>query len=78
MVNTMLASGFKSLVTFGPMDGFVFAKKETQSLRFDYEKLPDEIDFRTRLNLNAFEIENLKLSPEFVNSVYKPQRFRWR
>lgn len=78
MVNTMLASGFKSLVTFGPMDGFVFAKKETQSLRFDYEKLPDEIDFRTRLNLNAFELENLKLSPEFVNSVYKPQRFRWR
>lgn len=78
MVNTLLASGVQSYLVFGPIDGFIFAKKEKKDLKFDYNKLPDYLDFRTRLNLNVIELKDLSINPEFINSVYKPKRFRWR
>lgn len=76
--DTLHASGFAAVFAFGPNEPFIFATSTSQTLAFDYSKVPEKLDnasFTNLASLSFLELEDRKTQKPLVNSIYKPQPF---
>lgn len=77
--STLSSVGFKTLLAYGPIEPFIFFKKEKQNLEFNYDSLPLWLSNRAFMNLTDMPIisDNIHIKPEYINSVFRPKKLRY-
>ncbi len=78
MLSTLAAAGFETRFPYGPTDPFVFVEVKARTVQFDHSRLPAWISNRGYVNMNDIDhvVGNGATSPDYVNSVFRPRRFR--
>lgn len=78
LLSTVRKAGFKTTFSFGPLDPLLFLKTEESAPQFDYGRLPEFVSNRGLVNMTDLRhiVEGARLKDEFVNSIFKPVRFR--
>lgn len=79
LFSTLTAAGFKELFAYGPMDPFIYISPSAQPVSFDYDLLPATLAPRGLLNLTDLRhmLKDLRISPNYVNSIFRPLRFHY-
>ncbi|MGE0763313.1 MAG: spermidine synthase [Bdellovibrionales bacterium] len=79
LLSTIQAAGIKNYLLFGPIEPFLYIATDADvKLRFDYSLLPATIESRSLVNMTDIRhlLEDTEIRPEYVNSIFKPRRWR--
>ncbi len=80
LYSTLTYVGYKSILAFGKMEIFLFLTKNKKDLSFKNKKIIYPISQKTKENLISIEdiiIKDIEIKNEYINSVFKPVRFRY-
>ena len=80
LYSTLTHVGYKSIFAFGKMEIFLFLTKNKKDLSFKNKKIIYPISQKTKENLISIEdiiINDIEIKNEYINSVFKPVRFRY-
>jgi spermidine synthase len=77
ILKTILKSGFKNQIGYGPHSSFVTVTQSRKPLSFNYKTLPNNLSLATKINLFSYienkEIDKIEISKR-VNSMFWPKR----
>lgn len=79
LYSTLTHAGYKTIFAFGKMEPFLFLQTDKKSISLKKKKIKYEVSEQTRKNLVSIHniLEDVEIKSEYVNSVFKPVRFRY-
>ncbi len=77
ILSTLNAAHFNSIYAFGLTESFYVVSATDQPLKIDYETLPKWLKNQTIANLSVLNhaLTSAEISKNYVNSIFKPQKF---
>ncbi len=77
ILSTLNAADFKNIYAFGLNESFYVVSSSPASLRINYETLPKWLKNQTIANLSVLNnaLNSAEISKDYVNSIFKPQKF---
>ena len=79
LYSTLTHAGYKTIFAFGKREPFLFLQTDKKNISFKNKKIKYEISKQTRENLVSIysTIYDVEIKSEYINSVFKPVRFRY-
>ena len=77
IISTLKAADFTNIYGYGLSESFYVVSLSTEKLKLDYEKLPNWLKNQTIVNLSVLShaLSSAEVSKNYVNSIFKPQKF---